>query len=76
MATGRIILKKERDVAGLKEAAEVVGRAHAEVAALIRPGIQTLRLDEVAEAVIRDAGGRPAFKGYQMGGGRPRSDKW
>ncbi|MEM1117719.1 MAG: type I methionyl aminopeptidase [Bacteroidota bacterium] len=71
MATGRITLKSERDVAGLREAASVVGRAHAEVAARIRPGIATKRLDEVAEAVIRDAGGRPAFKGYQMGGGTP-----
>ena len=71
MATGRITLKSERDVAGLREAASVVGRAHAEVAALVGPGVKTIRLDEIAEAVIRDAGGRPAFKGYRQGGGTP-----
>ncbi|WP_412060425.1 type I methionyl aminopeptidase [Rubrivirga sp. IMCC45206] len=67
MARGRITLKSAADVAGLREAAAVVGRALAAAAAEIRPGVPTLRLDQAAEAVIRDAGGRPAFKGYQMG---------
>lgn len=71
MAAGRILLKDERDVAGIREAAAVVERALAAAAALIEPGVPTLRLDEAAEQVIRDAGGRPAFKGYQMGGGTP-----
>jgi methionyl aminopeptidase len=71
MATGRVLLKNARDVAGIREAAGVVERALAAVAALVAPGVPTLRLDEAAEAVIRDAGGRPAFKGYQMGGDAP-----
>lgn len=68
MATGRITLKNESDIAGLREAAKVVERALAAAAELIEPGMPTLRLDQAAEAVIRDAGGRPAFKGYRMGG--------
>ena len=68
MARGRITLKTEADIAGLREAATVVGRALAAAASEIRPGVPTIKLDEAAEAVIRDAGGRPAFKGYQMGG--------
>lgn len=71
MATGRIVLKTERDVAGIREAAKVVERALAAAARLIRPGTSTIQLDEAAEAVIRDAGGRPAFKGYRQGGGTP-----
>ena len=31
---------------------------------MIRPGITTLELDKVAEAIIRDHGGVPIFKGY------------
>src|SRR5262245_47149196 len=31
----------------------------------IRPGVSTQRLDELAEAFIRDHGARPAFKGYR-----------
>ncbi len=68
MARGRIQLKNDADVAGIREAAGVVGDALAAAAALIRPGVQTIALDEAAEEVIRSAGGRPCFKGYQMGG--------
>ena len=68
MATGRIMLKNSTDVAGIREAAGVVERALAAAAALVRPGTPTVQLDQAAEAVIRDAGGRPAFKGYRMGG--------
>ncbi len=68
MATGRITLKNRQDIAGIREAAKVVERALAAAAELIEPGMPTLRLDQAAEAVIRDAGGRPAFKGYRMGG--------
>ncbi len=68
MATGRITLKNSQDIAGLREAAKVVERALAAAAELIEPGRATLDLDAAAEAVIRDAGGRPAFKGYRMGG--------
>ena len=68
MATGRIQLKTDRDVAGLRAAAAVVEQALAAAAALVRPGVPTVELDRAAEAVIRQAGGRPAFKGYRMGG--------
>lgn len=35
-----------------------------EVGKLIRPGIATQELDKVAEELIRDHGGKPAFKNY------------
>jgi methionyl aminopeptidase len=31
----------------------------------IRPGVTTAELDRLAEQIIRDAGARPAFKGYR-----------
>ena len=71
MATGRIVLKTERDVAGIRRAAAVVERALAAAAPLARPGVATIEMDRAAEAVIREAGGRPAFKGYRMGGDTP-----
>ncbi len=43
---------------------EVLGKAHAEVAKLIEPGVTTLELDKRAEEYIRDYGGVPSFKGY------------
>jgi methionyl aminopeptidase len=71
MAEGPIILKTDRDVAGIREAAAVVEDVLTEVASRIEPGVQTILLDELAEEIIRTAGGRPAFKGYQMGGETP-----
>jgi methionyl aminopeptidase len=43
----------------------LLARVHDALAAEIRPGVTTLRLDEIAEQVIRDGGGVPAFKGYR-----------
>ena len=42
----------------------LVSRTLGEIAALVKPGITTLYLDNVAETFIRDNGGIPAFKGY------------
>lgn len=66
-----IFLKTERDLEAMRRAAALVGQAHAEVARLIRPGVTTRELDRVAEQVLRDHGGRPAFKGYAFPGVPP-----
>jgi methionyl aminopeptidase len=68
MASGPIVLKTDDDVSGIREAAAVVERVLTAAAELVAPGVPTLRLDEMAEEIIRDAGGRPAFKGYRAGG--------
>ena len=66
-----IHLKNDRDVEGLRRAAGVVGEVLAEAARLVAPGVTTIALDRRAEEIIREAGGRPAFKGYRMGGDTP-----
>ncbi|MEM6325943.1 MAG: type I methionyl aminopeptidase [Bacteroidota bacterium] len=66
MASGKIVLKSERDVAMLRRAARLVEQVLADVAGRIAPGIATIELDRNAESVIRAAGARPAFKGYQF----------
>lgn len=60
-------LKSEREIDALRRSADLVGRTLAEVARRIAPGVTTAELDAVAEAFIRRAGGRPAFKGYRVG---------
>ncbi len=59
-----IYLKTEEEIELIKASAQVLGKAHAEVASWIKPGVSTLRLDSIAEAYIRDCGGEPSFKGY------------
>ncbi len=68
MATGKIILKTDQDVAGIREAAGVVERVLVLAAEMVQPGLQTMEIDRRADELIRDTGGVPPFKGYRSGG--------
>lgn len=57
-------LKNDEDLQLIRESAELLGKAHGEVARHIKPGVSTITLDEVAESFIRDHGGVPSFKNY------------
>lgn len=57
--------KTSGELDAMQAAGEVVGRALQAVKAAAGPGVSTLHLDQVAEAVIRDAGAVPSFLGYQ-----------
>ncbi|MES2730263.1 MAG: type I methionyl aminopeptidase [Bacteroidota bacterium] len=59
-----VYLKTDEEIELIKLSGVVLGKAHAEVAKLLRPGIKTLQLDKCAEEYIRDNGGIPSFKGY------------
>lgn len=52
------------EVDAMAAAGAIVGRALVAVREAAKPGVTTLELDEVAEAVIRDAGAVPSFLGY------------
>lgn len=64
------VIKTPEQIEGIKLSGDLLGRAHAEVARSIRPGIRTIELDKIAHDFIRDHGGRPAFLGF---GGFPNS---
>lgn len=57
-------LKTEEDLQIIREGAQILGKAHGEVARLIKPGVRTKDLDKLAEEYIRDNGGVPSFKNY------------
>ncbi len=59
-----IFLKTDDEIELLRQSNLLVGRALAEVAKLIKPGVTTLELDRVAEEFIRDNGAIPTFKGF------------
>ncbi|WP_439555315.1 type I methionyl aminopeptidase [Dyadobacter sp.] len=59
-----IYLKTEDEIDLIKESAQVLGKAHAEVAVWVNPGVATKRLDSIAEEYIKDFGGIPSFKGF------------
>ena len=65
-----IIIKTPDEIEAMKVAGSISKLALRRVGEMIRPGVDTLELDRVAESVIRQHGATPAFKGY---GGFPAS---
>lgn len=59
-----IAAKTPAQLDAMEAAGRIVGTALQEVRAAAKPGVTTLDLDRVAEAVIRDHGAIPTFLGY------------
>ena len=59
-----IYLKSEQEIKLMRESAQLVCRAHAEVAKHIKPGVTTAKLDSVAEEFIEKNNATASFKGY------------
>jgi methionyl aminopeptidase len=55
----------------MREAGRIVARVLERMRQLVAPGVTTGELDAEAEALIRKAGGKPAFKGYRRPGAPP-----
>ena len=60
----KIAAKTPAELDAMEAAGRIVGTALQEVRAAAKPGVSTLDLDKVAEAVIRDHGATPTFLGY------------
>ena len=60
-----IALKSQREIHLIQKGAEILKQVFREVKSAVRPGIRTEELDVIAERVIRQSGGKPAFKGYR-----------
>jgi methionyl aminopeptidase len=60
-----IVRKSPAEVELMAKAGAVVARLHEVLRDVIRPGISTLQLDEIAEREVRSRGGVPSFKGYR-----------
>ena len=58
--------KTSEEVQLIKQSAEILGRAHGEVAKYVKEGVKTSFLDKIAEEYIRDHQGVPSFKGYMV----------
>jgi methionyl aminopeptidase len=56
--------KTSEEVLIIKEGAQILGKAHGEIAKYVKAGVKTSFLDKIAEEYIRDNDGVPSFKGY------------
>src|SRR5687767_14323145 len=58
-------LKTEEELVIIRESAQNLVKAQGEIAKHVKPGLQTITLDKLAEYFIRDHGGVPSFKNYR-----------
>lgn len=61
-----ITFKSDRDLAKMRHAGQIVADILKLMRDMVRPGIDTLTLDEAAEALVLKEGAKPAFKGYKV----------
>ena len=54
-----IVYKTNKEIELVRESSLLVGKALAEVAKVLKPGVNTSKLDQVAEEFIRDHGAVP-----------------
>lgn len=59
-----ITIKSKSEIEYMREAGKIVAYTHLVLKEMIKPGVTTKELDEVAEKTIRKYGAIPAFKGY------------
>lgn len=59
-----IYYKSEEEIELIRESSLLVGKTLAEVAKHLKPGIETIYLDKIAEEFIHSHGAKPGFKGY------------
>jgi methionyl aminopeptidase len=60
-----VILKSPQEIEKIRKACRVVANVLEGVRTKVRAGITTKELDDFAEQLIREAGAKPAFKGYR-----------
>jgi methionyl aminopeptidase len=59
-----IFYKTDEEIELIRKSGVLLGKTHAEVAKLVKPGIKTSVLDNCAFEFIKSNGGKPSFKGY------------
>ena len=63
-----VTIKRPQEVARMRHAGLILVSVLDALQAALKPGVSTAELDEIADAIISEAGAVPSFKGY---GARP-----
>lgn len=65
-----ITIKTKEEIKALVAGGKILSRVLKRVVAEVKPGVNTAHLEDLACKLIEAAGGRPAFKDYEIGNGR------
>ncbi|MCX7839072.1 MAG: type I methionyl aminopeptidase [Anaerolineae bacterium] len=60
-----IVIKSKSELAIMREAGRIVAKTLEELKQIIRPGVTTYELDQLAQTIITRHGAVPTFKGYR-----------
>lgn len=60
-----MLIKTPEEIKLIKENGKIIGRILEDLANLCKPGVEVAEVDAMAEQLIIEAGGTPAFKGYK-----------
>lgn len=63
-----VSIKTEKEIEKMRQAGQILKEIMQEIGKEVRPGVDTLQLDKLAEELVFARGGKPLFKGY--GGGK------
>jgi methionyl aminopeptidase len=61
-----IRLKTEKQIDGIRKSCKVLSAMYRELIPLVKPGVQTIEIDQWVQNWIKKAGGRPVFLGYTI----------
>lgn len=64
-----IYIKSQAEIAVMRQGGRILAKILKSLLAEVKPGTSTAYLEGQAASMMAKAGGRPAFKGYDMGGG-------
>ncbi len=59
------LTKTTKEIDSMRRGGALLSKALGAAVAAVAPGVSLLELDAIAEAVIREGGGEPSFKGYK-----------
>lgn len=59
------LIKKPDEIEKILAGCKITGEILEKLYKMVKPGMSTWEVDQAAEKMIHDAGGRPAFKGYK-----------
>ena len=62
-----VTIKSKKEIEHMRKACKVVAKLYDELEKVIKPGMSTWELDQIAEKIMIDLGAIPAEKGYDIG---------
>lgn len=60
-----ITIKKDKEIELIRQGGHLLGQIMKQLISEVKPGVTTGHLEEMACFLIKEAGGRPSFKGYK-----------